>query len=122
MAITTAGKNLLLNSLFGGIKVGLSITEPDANGVGSEPDTADGYSRHSPAMGAASGGSKTNSVMTFIGEATAIWGTLTHFIIFASYTTGVWTAIMYGALQAPLYVPANYVPLFRPNSVTFTIS
>lgn len=114
--------------------VGLSTTTPNADGTGfTEPSAAE-YRR--VCIGLASGGSGWSNKMTvtstsgvgtgtsndilYFPEALSSWGTVTHFGIFTSQTGG--SAVIFGALTAPVTIQANYVPMFRAGALVLTIS
>lgn len=107
----------------------LSTTPPNAAGGNfTEPPGSTGYARtllgtyNSPStfiMSAPSGGTTTNTDIIFFPEATASWGSITHFGLFDAKTGG--NLMVYGQLSAPVTVPANYVPLFRAGYFTMSI-
>lgn len=65
-------------------------------------------------------GTATSNDYIFFPEASASWGTVTHFGIFSAATGGV--PIIYGELTAPVTIQANYVPMFRIGALVITIS
>lgn len=71
-------------------------------------------------MEQASGGSisNTNNII-FFPEATANWGTITHFGIFTSKISSI--PIMWGALTTPITVPSGYIPIFRAGALTVSL-
>ena len=137
--ITNATANSILNAFFGRTSqislaptcyIGLSTSTPTAAGDNfTEPSEANGYSKvlignnsqsNTLLMDAASGGSisNTNNII-FFPEATASWGTITHFGIFTSKTST--TPIMWGALTTPITVPSGYIPIFRAGALTVSL-
>jgi len=137
--ITNATANSILNAFFGRTNqislastcyIGLSTTTPTATGDNfTEPLETSGYSKvlignynqsNTMLMDAASGGSisNTNSII-FFPEATASWGTITHFGIFTSKSSS--TPIMWGALSSSITVPSGYIPIFRAGALTVSL-
>ena len=137
--ITNATANSILNAFFGRTNqislaptcyIGLSTTTPTATGDNfTEPLEANGFSKflignnsqsNTLLMDAASGGSisNTNNII-FFPEATASWGTITHFGIFTSKTSSI--PIMWGALTTPITVPSGYIPIFRAGALTVSL-
>lgn len=137
--ITNATANSILNAFFGRTNqislaptcyIGLSTTTPTVTGENfTEPSEANGYSKvlignnsqsNTLLMDAASGGSisNTNNII-FFPEATASWGTITHFGIFTTKTSS--TPIMWGALSTPITVPSGYIPIFRAGALTVSL-
>lgn len=137
--ITYSTANAILNAFFGRSNtvtlaptcyIGLSTTTPTAAGDNfTEPLEASGYSKvlignngqsSTLLMDPASNGSisNTNNII-FFPEATATWGTITHFGIFTSKTATV--PIMWGALSTPITVPSGYIPIFRAGALTVSL-
>ena len=137
--ITNATANSILNAFFGRSNqitlaptcyIGLSTSTPTAASDNfTEPSEASGYSKvlignynqsSTLLMEQASGGSisNTNSII-FFPEATASWGTITHFGIFTSKTSSI--PIMWGALTTPITVPSGYIPIFRAGALTVSL-
>ena len=137
--ITHATANSILNAFFGRTNqitlgstcyIGLSTTTPTATGDNfTEPSEANGYAKvlignynqsNTMLMEGASGGSisNTNSII-FFPEATASWGTITHFGIFTSKSAT--TPIMWGALSTSITVPSGYIPIFRAGALTVSL-
>lgn len=137
--ITKATSNSILNAFFGRVNtvslastcyIGLSTTTPNANGENfTEPSESTGYAKvllghynqsNTQLMEAAADGSicNTNNII-FFPEATASWGTITHFGIFTSKTAT--TPIMWGALSSSIAVPSGYIPIFRAGALTVSL-
>ena len=137
--ITVSTANSILNAFFGRSQnvslastcyIGLSTTTPDSSGSNfTEPDSTTGYSKvlignynqsNTQLMDAASGGTISNtSNIIFFPEATASWGTITHFGIFTSKSAT--TPIMWGALSTSISVPSGYIPIFRAGALNVTL-
>lgn len=117
-------------SLASSCYIGLSTTTPDAAGSNfSEPSSSSGYARvmlgtqgqsNTYVMDAAVNGSICNtSNIIFFPEATASWGTVTHFGLFSSKTGG--TPILWGALSSSISIPSGYIPIFRAGALTVSL-
>lgn len=138
MAFTYTGSENLLkgmtgksqNGLLSNCYIALSTTEPSPDGTNfTEPSSVNGYARSiiglwqqssTQVMGNPVNGSITNADIIFFPEATASWGTITHFGLFNQATGG--QMMVYGALTTPITVGANYVPLFRVGNFTLTLT
>ena len=137
MAFTTYGSTQVLSGLIGkgsgplsNCYIALSTTAPNADGTNfTEPLTSAGYARSiiglsgtsaTQVMSSPSGGATSNTSIIFFPEATASWGTVTHFGLFTSQTGG--SLVLYGTLTNPIAVAANYVPLFRVGNFSLTLS
>ena len=142
MAFTTNASNALLNGMTGrnsyGILsrcyMGLSTTTPTPDGNNfTEPDASTGYSRVligdssypiTYNMGNPNNGTISNDKMIIFNEATASWGTVTHFGLFTSNNLNSVSAslMIYGPLDNSVTVAAHYVPLFRTNNFTMELT
>ena len=137
MAFTTSGSTQVLSGLIGkgsgplsSCYIALSTTAPNADGTNfTEPLTSAGYARSiiglsgtsaTQVMSSPSGGATSSTSIIFFPEATASWGTVTHFGLFSSQTGG--NLVLYGTLTNPLAVAANEVPLFRVGNFSLTLS
>ena len=137
MAFTTYGSTQVLSGLIGkgsgplsNCYIALSTTAPNADGTNfTEPLTSAGYARSiiglsgtsaTQVMSSPSGGATSNTSIIFFSEATASWGTVTHFGLYTSATGG--NLVLYGTLTNPITVAANYVPLFRVGNFSLTLS
>lgn len=110
--------------------MGLSTTTPNADGTNfTEPSASNGYARSliglssqsaTQVMGAPVNGTITNTGIIFFPEATASWGTITYFGLFSAETGG--DLILYGALSNSVSVPATYVPIFKANNFSLTLT
>ena len=70
-------------------------------------------------MEAPTNGKTLNKQIIYFPEATADWGTVTHFGLFTSATGG--TPFLWGALSDPVNIPSGYVPLFRAGKLSIGI-
>lgn len=137
MAFTNYGSTQVLNGLIGkgtgplsNCYIALSTTAPNADGTNfTEPSSASGYARSiiglsgttaTQVMSVPSAGASSNTSIIFFPEATASWGTVTHFGLYSSATGG--NLVLYGTLTNPIAVAANYVPLFRVGNFSLTLS
>lgn len=137
MAFTNYGSTQVLNGLIGkgtgplsNCYIALSTTAPNADGTNfTEPSSAAGYARSiiglsgttaTQVMSNPTAGASSNTSIIFFPEATASWGTVTHFGLYSSQTGG--SLVLYGTLTNPIAVAANYVPLFRVGNFSLTLS
>jgi hypothetical protein len=108
MAFTTYGSTQVLSGLIGRSSTGplsncyiaLSTTAPNADGTNfTEPSSAAGYARAiiglsgtsaTQVMSAPSAGSTSNTSIIFFPEATASWGTVTHFGLIQRRPEATW--------------------------------
>lgn len=116
------------NPLGGRCLLGLSLTEPNADGSNfTEPEYAYGYSRailgegaewryHAISSSAQSVGNGYyyvfNDKEIEFPQATAEWGTLTHFGLFASNDSTA-KPLVWGKLSTNVKIERNHVPLFK---------
>lgn len=115
MPIVRNKANSILNDLFQKTyQIGLSTTTPTATGGNvTEPSSASGYKRMPlSAMGTASDGQIQNNDIIFFPESLSDWGTITHFVVYASGTP-----VFFGKLDSNVNVPTGYVPIFRAGAL-----
>ena len=123
-------ENKLLDHVFGAtsysapatLYVALSTTTPTDSGNVTEP-TSGAYARVAVTNNTtnwpnASSGSKSNGVAITFPQATALWGTLTHFVIYDAASNG--NMIGFGALGASRTVDFGDVPSFAIGQLTIT--
>ena len=104
-------ENKLLDHVFGAtaysapatLYVALSTTTPTDSGNVTEP-SGGAYARVAVTNNTtnwpnASGGSKSNGTAVTFAQATALWGTVTHFVIYDAASSG--NMIAFGALETP---------------------
>lgn len=121
MGFTTAYANSILSSLFAATSIALSTTTPTAAGGNvTEPPASAGYARASSADGSFStlGHDRVikNTKYVYFPEATESWGTITYMCLMYG------NALRYfGALNTPVTVPANTVPLFKPEAISISL-
>lgn len=110
--------NNFLTTIFQNSYIGLATndTVPDVDGGNiTEPSPSAGYARHKlTEMSTPADGQIHNKDIIFMGESLESWGTITHLIVSKSETGSV---IFYAPLNAPVVVPAGYVPVFRKNAL-----
>ena len=116
--------NAILNSYVKTQYMGLFTSAPSesATGVTFAELRGSGYARASLSLPVASAANKaiTNAEIIYFPEAEADWGTATHFGIFDAKTGG--EPIIYGALDSPVTVPVNHVPLFRVGQFNLNLN
>lgn len=102
------------------IYVGLYTATPSDSGGGTEC-SGGSYARvdASSSFSAASGGSSANTSAITFPEATASWGTVTHFGIFDAATTG--NLLLWGALDASKAVDSGDTVSFAIGDLTVTL-
>ena len=119
--LATAGADLLLDAMLGSnhgagwpatVHVALSSTDP-ATAV-TEPA---GVSNNSTNWPAASGRQKLNGTAVTFPTATASWGVLTHYALYASTTL-----VAHGALADAVSVGVGDTPSFAVGSLTVTVT
>ena len=75
----------------------------------------------SQAMGDAdSNGTSTNVLNVIFPEAETDWGNVTHFALFKSKEGG--EPHLWGALTTPVNISTGYVALFKPGSLSITLT
>ncbi len=80
------------------VYVALFTADPGETGETANEISGGGYARKQATFAAASGGSASNSADVTFPQATADWGTITHFAIMDASTGG--NMLYYGALTA----------------------
>lgn len=105
--------------------IGLSSSTPAIDGTGvTEPGAGSGYQRlllsnlSEPANGVVANTQDIN-----FDESTANWGTITHYVIYDSPTTGDGNLLMYGELSTPrsvetatiMTIKSGYLKLMAQN-------
>ena len=133
MAMAESVKSQILKQLTGRIQQGVAPTcyigllKSVSNGA-VEPDVTAGYGRtllgywQNQAgwlMEEPTNGKTINKQIVYFPEATADWGTVTHFGLFTSASGG--TPFLWGALSEPVNIPSGYVPLFRSGKLSISI-
>ena len=102
--------------------VALSTADPTEDGSGLSEPSGGSYARKSTAAGdwnSASGGLIDNAnAITFV-QATASWGTITHFAVFDAASGG--NMIAHGALDAPKAVGNGDTFSFAAGELTGTL-
>lgn len=112
---------VLDNVLASGGWIALSTANPLDDGSGlTEPDTGDGYSRVEVLdWDAAASGQKPNTNPIEFPEATASWGTITHFAILDSSSGG--NILIHGPLTVAKAIGAGDIPRFAPGDLVITL-
>lgn len=111
------------------VYVGLSTTEPNADGTNVTEPVGNGYARvllgHSgqsmtQKMGTVANGHVENDEIIYFPEATGSWGTITHFCIFDRASGG--NLLAFGALNSPITPTANTIPIIRVGELDLSLS
>lgn len=94
----------------GNLDVALSTTTPNQDGTGITEPTGGAYARAEtvPADWGRSGDEVSNAEVINFPEATASWGTATHFVLYDNTTP-----IGFGALQSPVAIGTGIQPRFN---------
>lgn len=129
---TMTGKTTSV-SIAGTCYIGLLTAEPshdENDNVVYTEVSGNGYARVllgdqsasvSQAMGEASDeGTTTNTLNILFPEAEADWGSVTHFALFNVKTGG--EPHLWGALTEPVTISSGYVALFKPGSLSITLT
>lgn len=101
------------------VYAGLFTSDPTDAGSGSEV-SGGSYARKAITFGAPSNGVSTNSAACEFDQATGSWGSITHFAIFDSLTTG--NMLYYGALTTSKTIASGDVFKFASASVSVTLA
>lgn len=123
--------NYLENALINATLRNTSYTSPstvyaalftsDPTDAGSGTEVSGGsYARKAITFGAPSNGASTNSAAVEFDQATASWGTVTHFGIYDASTSG--NLLYHGALTASKVIDTGDVFKFATSSVTVTLA
>lgn len=111
--LTTAGKNALLDDFLGNsYYVGLSTN-------GSTELSGNGYARKLATFDAAASGSANNQLITF-DEASASWGSVSHFALFTTSSAGTQIGT-WKALTAPVTVGAGRQARFAAGALVISV-
>lgn len=102
----------------------LFTTAPNDDASGTEV-SAGGYARkgitnNSTNFPASSSGSKTNNTIISFNQATASWGTVTHFAIFDALTSG--NMLLWGELSSSKAINSGDTASFAASSLTFSLT
>jgi hypothetical protein len=97
----------------------LFTSDPTDAGTGTEV-TGGSYTREAITFGAPSNGASTNSAAVEFDQATADWGTVTHFGIYDASTSG--NLLYHGALTASKIIQNGDVFKFAISSVSVTLA
>jgi hypothetical protein len=101
------------------VYVGLFTTDPTDAGTGTEV-TGGSYTRKAITFGAPSNGVSVNSVALEFDQATASWGTVTHFGILDASTSG--NLLYHGALTTSKVIDNGDVFKFAISAVSVTLA
>lgn len=123
--------NYLENALINATLRNTSYTSPatvyaalftsDPTDAGSGTEVSGGsYARKAMAFDAPSNGASLNSAAVEFDQATANWGTITHFALYDALTTG--NMLYHGQLTASKIIESGDVFKFAANSVSVTLA
>lgn len=132
MGLITYGANAVLDAMLGTnhssvfpntVYISLYTTPPNTAGTGGVEVSGTGYERVAVVNDntkwlAASGGQKSNAAAITFPEATASWGTVTHFGICTAATSG--NIIYVGELSLSVTVNIGATPFFEIGSLVIT--
>ena len=126
MGFTTSYANNILTTLFNGAYIAITTAAPTATTTGSglaEPLAASGYARSAASAGNFKVDARaiTNQAYIYFPEATDSWGTITHMCVVDNQNRGAGNLRYFGALKSPVPVPANSVPLFKPQTINISL-
>lgn len=100
--------------------VGLSLTEPQANGTGVREPSDSGYARLSLAnVSVPSNGIVTNTEALTWEEVAADWGTVTHFVIYDQLSGG--NLLCGGKFPKPRTIQEGMTVIFQPDALRITL-
>jgi len=119
----------ILDHLFGKgsyspptIYVGLSTADPTDDGSGLAEPSGGSYARVSTAAGdwnTSSGGTLDNANAITFPQATAAWGTVTHFALFDAATAG--NMLAHGTLDSSQAISSGHTPEFAAGDLSVTL-
>jgi hypothetical protein len=101
------------------VYIGLFTSDPTDAGSGTEV-SGGSYARKAATFGAPSNGVSTISSAIEFNQATANWGTVTHFGIYDALTTG--NLLYHGALTASKAIDTGDVFKFATSALTVTLA
>lgn len=101
------------------VYVGLFTSDPTDAGSGTEV-TGGSYTRKSMAFDAPTNGATANSSAVEFDQATASWGTVTHFGLFDASSSG--NLLLHGALTASKTIESGDVFKFASSALTATFA
>lgn len=132
MSFTNYLESVLLDEAFGGtdytppttIYVGLSTTAPAEDGTGVTEPTGGGYARVAVTNNATNfpptgtDGTKSNGTAISFPQATADWGTVSHFFLADATTGGI---LAFGSLGLAKTIGTGDTASFGAGSLTITL-
>lgn len=101
------------------VYVGLFTSDPTDAGSGTEV-SGGSYVRKAMTFGAPSNGATSNSSAVEFDQATASWGTITHFGLFDASSSG--NLLLHGALTASKTIDSGDVFKFATSALTATFA
>lgn len=127
MSFSNYAEGKVLDHVFGisaytqpSLYVALSTTDPTDAGTGITEPSGDGYARVAHSGWSRSGDTVSNSSEVTFPQATASWGTITHFAVFDALTGG--NMVAHGALASGgEAVNTDATPKFAVGDLSFTL-
>lgn len=102
--------------------LGLSTTAPTESGANVTEPTDSAYARIALTnLTEPSGGVIENANSISFNESTQSWGTITHYVVFDSPTSGQGNLLMYEELETPRNVEPATVMMFKENTLSITV-
>lgn len=102
--------------------LGLSTTAPTESGTNVTEPTDSAYARIALTnLTEPSGGVIENANSISFNESTQSWGTITHYVVFDSPTSGQGNLLMYEELETPRNVEPATVMMFKENTLSITV-
>lgn len=101
------------------VYVGLFTSDPTDAGSGTEV-SGGSYARKAMAFSSPSNGATSNSSAVEFDQATASWGTVTHFGLFDASSSG--NLLLHGALTASKTIDSGDVFKFATSALTATFA
>jgi hypothetical protein len=131
-SLTTYGANALLNHIFNAaytpaaaVYLALCTADPTDAATGAnmnEVPNAGAYARQAIAFGAAAARRVTQSAQVTFPQASAAWGTVTHWAVVDNATHGAGNVLAYGNLATAKQIVQNNTPSIAGGEVWIEIS
>jgi hypothetical protein len=133
MPLSTYLENKILYEVFGKVDyvapttlyLGLSTTTPAKGGTGVTEPSGGAYARvpitnNATNFPASTASSKANGAVFTFAEATAAWGTISHWVIYDAASVG--NMIVFGTVATPKAIDIGDTPSFNTGTLTITMS
>lgn len=126
---TTYFLNCVMGNVFGtqtepplpsAYYIGLSSTEPAADGTGVTEPTGGGYARvQLTSLSVPDAGAIENTASVEFEESTDDWGTMTHYVVYDAPEGG--NLLLYNALEKNRVVQSENQVRFKTSALAFTL-